>query len=562
MYAEHFGFAKLPFSVTPDPQLFFNNSVYREAFTKLQHCVLAKKGLVLITGEPGTGKTTLLDRFLHSLGPTVHPVLVLNTHGGFLQLLRFILDDLNLAGQHDNKPAMIETLKQYLLKRSRQGQIVTLVIDEAQNLSDEELQGLRLLSSLKTDTEKLLQIVLIGQPELESRLDQPKLRPLKQRITIQCRLAPLKKEEAAAYVEFRLNAVGFRGQSPFQRGSLEAVASYSKGIPQLINIICDNALVAAYAASTPEVSAQMVEEVARNLQLEPPPIKRAHAPNHKIRIEPPTGGERRPEIEKAVIARKKEHGRELQQRRSLAGLAAGIFLGAVFLGGIAVSYSQQSKIYFSDLSTKWEDLSREGRNYFSNSKVKVTEAVRSHWNILSQVKPATNSTNLAESSDVSRSKRAQPLRRESAEMAGKPPVTEELQEPKQVNNVLPPAGNTPADPQRPERTGPATESGTFSDNSNAQQAEPHQLAPSKPEPPSVEGGSEEQTSNLGNFEVIANSFVRDTPQSDAAIITTLKPGTLVRVEGKTGNYFDIRSLNNPSIHGYVHQEDAFFKPLK
>ncbi|HEX9143470.1 MAG TPA: AAA family ATPase, partial [Candidatus Binatia bacterium] len=236
MYAEHFGFSKLPFSVTPDPQVFFDNSVYREAFAKLQHGVLAKKGLVLITGEVGTGKTTLLRKLLYGLGPTAHSVFISNPQVSFVELLRFILDDLNLACEHSDKRTMIETLDQYLIERSRQGHIVILLIDEAQNLCDEALEGLRLLSNLKTDTEKLLQIVLMGQPELEVRLNHPKLRPLKQRITIQCRLAPLKKEEVGAYIEFRLKAVGFRGQSPFQRDSLEAIAFYSKGIPRLVNI--------------------------------------------------------------------------------------------------------------------------------------------------------------------------------------------------------------------------------------------------------------------------------------------------------------------------------------
>jgi hypothetical protein len=146
-------------------------------------------------------------------------------------------------------------------------------------------------------------------------------------------------------------------------------------------------------------------------------------------------------------------------------------------------------------------------------------------------------------------------------MAEKPPaISQELQEPKQDNKVPLPAGITPAPTQRAENTGPVTESSRVSDT--APQAESYQPASPKPEPPALEGPNEAQTPYPGNFEVVGKSFVRDTPESDAEIITTLKPGTVVRVERKTGKYFDVRSLNDPRVHGYVHQEDAFFKRIK
>jgi general secretion pathway protein A len=564
MYAEHFGFSKLPFSVTPDPQVVFNNSLYREAFAKLQHGVLGKKGFVLITGEVGTGKTTLLRKLLHSLEPTVHSVFIFYSRVSFVELLRLILDDLNLARENDDKLTMIDILNQYLIERFRQGHIVTLLIDEAQDLRDEALEGLRLLSNLETDTEKLLQIVLMGQPELEVRLDHLKLRQLRQRITLQCRLAPLKKEEVGAYIEFRLNAAGYRGQSLFQPAALEAIAFYSKGIPRLVNIICDNTLLAAFAASKEKVSAQMVEEVARDLQLGPPPPVEAGRPvHHKMPDNPPKPRieeERLPQFGNVLDGAEKKHRPEFWRERSLTVLGVGIFLGAVSLGVIAVSYSQQSKSYLSELATNWGESSREGKDYLAGLAVRTRDAVRSNWKSLMPVKPITETSEhssstvgLADSNNVNPNKGAEPLFGRLAPASEKPPsIRQASKEPEQDEKLPLPAAEIPVETHNTRNTGPPTESHATSDSSKAQWAESRQLASLKTE----------AAPYLGNFEVVENSFVRDTPESDAAIITTLQPGTWIRVESKTGKYFRVRSLNDSGVRGYVHEEDAFFKRVK
>ena len=574
MYAEHFGFSKPPFSVTPDPQAFFDNSLYQEAFATLRYGVLAKKGFVVITGEVGTGKTTLLRKLLHSLEPTVHSVLIFNTQVSFVELLRLILDDLNLPHNNDDKLAMIETLNQYLIERLRQGHIVTLLIDEAQNLCDEALEGLRLLSNLETDSEKLLQIVLMGQPELEIKLDQPKLRQLKQRITLQCRLAPLKKEEVGAYIEFRLNAVGYQKTSLFSSKTAERIAICSEGIPRLINILCDNALLIAYAASKRTVSVEMVEEVARNLGLGPPrPIEAAHPVNQKIPdnpVKPCKEKERLPEFENVLAGAEKEHRLELQQKRSLTGLGVGVVLGAVFLGGIAIFYSQQSKNYLSDQVTSWGDFSRQGKDYLAGLAARMGEAVRSHWKSLKQVKPITKTSEdnssevgLAESNDVNPSKRTEPLFGHPVPVAEQPPlISRELKEPKQDKKVSLSAAKMPAETQMPKKTGPPAESKAVSDSSTARRPESRQLASLKREPAALERPNKGPPRYLGNFEVVGNSFVRDKPQDNAEIISTLQPGTRVRVEGKTRKYLRVRSLNDPAVRGYVHEEDAFFERSK
>jgi hypothetical protein len=380
----------------------------------------------------------------------------------------------------------------------------------------------------------------MGQPKLEIKLDQLKLRQLKQRITLQCRLAPLKKEEVGAYIEFRLNAVGFRGDGPFNRASLETIAFYSKGIPRLVNIICDNALLAAFAASKGKVSAQMVEEVARDLQLGPPrPIKTGHPVNHRKMsdspVKPRMEEKHLPEFENVRVGAEKEHLPELQRKRSRAGLGIGVFLGAVFLGGIAVSYSQQSKIYLADLATSWGDFSHEGKDYLSDWTVKVKDFFErtEEYIVDSAVKAedlSTQSKNylgakagdfyrqsanyftglvqkaedlshqtknyfsprLADSNDVNPSKRTEPLFG-PAPVAEKPPlIRQELKEPKQDNKVPLPAAQKPAETQIAQNTGPPTESRAISDNSKAQQAESHQLASLKREPAPLERPNEGQ----------------------------------------------------------------------
>ena len=267
MYNSYFGFSVSPFSVTPDPNFFYTNPVYQEAYANLRYGIESKKGFIVITGEVGTGKTTLLRKLMHNLEGTIHTVFVFNTYLDFTELLRVILYDLGLAPEEPNKVTMLQELNDYLITQLKQGHIVTVLVDEAQDLSDEALEGLRLLSNLETDQEKLIQIVLMGQPELQARLDRPSLRQLKQRVALQCRLVPLKDEEVGPYIDFRLRAAGYKGKDLFHPDALRLIAFYSNGIPRLVNIICDNALLCAYARSQKTVSADMIKEAARDLRL-------------------------------------------------------------------------------------------------------------------------------------------------------------------------------------------------------------------------------------------------------------------------------------------------------
>jgi type II secretory pathway predicted ATPase ExeA len=267
MYNSYFGFSVSPFSVTPDPNFFYTNPVYQEAYANLRYGIESKKGFILTTGEAGTGKTTLLRKLMHNMEGTIHSVFIFNTYLNFPELLQVILYDLGLPPKEPNKVTMLQELNDYLIAQLKQAHIVSVLVDEAQNLSDEALEGLRLLSNLETDQEKLIQIVLMGQPELQARLDRPSLRQLKQRVALQCRLVPLKDEEVRPYIDFRLRAAGYKGKDLFHPDAFRQIAFYSNGIPRLMNIICDNALLCAYARSQKIVSADIIKEVARDLRL-------------------------------------------------------------------------------------------------------------------------------------------------------------------------------------------------------------------------------------------------------------------------------------------------------
>jgi general secretion pathway protein A len=267
MYATFFGFKEMPFSVTPDAYSFYRNPTYEEAYANLLYGVRERKGFMMLTGEVGTGKTTILRRLMEELGAVVPSVFFYNTTLSFEDLLTFICEELDLKINGSGQLAKVQVLNKFLIEQLKKGSTVVLFVDEAQNLRDDVFENLRLLSNLETFREKLLQIILAGQPELEAKLGRPELRQLKQRIFSHSRLDPLSEEQVAAFIDYRLKAVGYDRNDLFPRDAVREIASYSKGIPRLVNIICDNALLIAYGDSKKRVSSEIIKEVARDLQL-------------------------------------------------------------------------------------------------------------------------------------------------------------------------------------------------------------------------------------------------------------------------------------------------------
>jgi general secretion pathway protein A len=267
VYRAFFGFREKPFNLTPDPKFLYLNASYREALAALHYGVVERKGFVSLIGEAGTGKTTLLRRLLAELPRETRSVLVINPAIGFEEMLRFILSDLGKpppAGA--SKLDMLEALNTELLDSLARGGNVVVLIDEAQDLTIPVLEELRLLSNLETAKEKILQLVIAGQPELDAILARKEIRQLRQRISVSARLRPLVRKEVEAYVGARIAAAGGDVRGLFTRPALFRLWWFSGGVPRLVNAACDNALVNAYAAGRRTIRWREIGEAMRDLR--------------------------------------------------------------------------------------------------------------------------------------------------------------------------------------------------------------------------------------------------------------------------------------------------------
>jgi len=263
MYLDFYGLKEQPFSITPDPRFLFFSERHREAFDHLLYGILHRKGFIQLTGEVGSGKTTLCRAVLSDLPQTVRTALILNPCLTETQLLRAILNDFGIDAKGSDRLSYIEQLNKFLLEQLELGHNVTLIIDEAQDLHTSVMEQIRLLNNLETDQHKLLQIVLAGQPELEQKLARGDLRQLRQRITVKAHLRALTREETGQYISHRLNVAGAESSVGFDEAAIRLVHKYSKGTPRVVNTVADHAMMAGYVIRTPVIG---VKEVRRSLQ--------------------------------------------------------------------------------------------------------------------------------------------------------------------------------------------------------------------------------------------------------------------------------------------------------
>lgn len=266
MYEQFFGLKEKPFNVTADPAFLFFSRRHKEAFSHLIYGIKERKGFLEITGEIGAGKTTLCKALLNSLDKKTKSALILNPDLSKFQLLKAILQDLGIAIEKNSIGSLVNKLNEFLIQQLSEENNIILIIDEAQNLKSSLLEQIRLLSNLETEKEKLLQIILVGQPELREKLKSPKLTQLRQRVSVRYHILPLDRDEIDKYIRHRLSVAGSDNCVDFNDGAIEEIYQYSQGIPRLINILCDKALLAAFARETKSITRKVVKECIEELE--------------------------------------------------------------------------------------------------------------------------------------------------------------------------------------------------------------------------------------------------------------------------------------------------------
>ena len=290
MYNAFFGFSESPFNLSPDPAFFYRSEQHEEALANLVYGVQARKGFIVLSGEVGTGKTTMLECLRDYLeSQYIEFAFIFNSRLTVEQFFEMIAYDLDLPCQRTSKTEVLFGLNQLLVEQAQEGRTVVLIVDEAHNLEWDVLEEIRLLGNLENRNGKLLQIILAGQPELDRKLDAPNLRQLKQRIVLRCNLEPFTLRDAVEYIVSRLERAGMPEQTVFSEELMAEIQIRAQGIPRVINALCDNLLLTAFANETKVCTVPMLDDVCKDIRLEWPGSGR-----HRSRIRQEEALERTP----------------------------------------------------------------------------------------------------------------------------------------------------------------------------------------------------------------------------------------------------------------------------
>ena len=294
MYEQFYGLKRSPFELSPDPGFFYPTPSHNEALAMLSYGILRRKGFVVVTGEVGTGKTLLLQCLLDCIRQKdVASAFVFNPRLSVLEFLAYVLKDLQISSVARTKGEMLSCLSDFLLLRRERGATTAIIVDEAHLLGWDLLEEIRLLTNLETAKHKLIQMVLVGQPELDQKLDSPELRQLKQRINLRCHLNPLKFKEFLGYIHRRLELAGANSHSAsiFPGETIEVIYELSRGIPRVVNNLCENSLISGYGKQIKQITVEIVREVASDLRLDQVALPPPAVANRTQRIEPLPGSQ-------------------------------------------------------------------------------------------------------------------------------------------------------------------------------------------------------------------------------------------------------------------------------
>lgn len=271
MYNQFYGFSELPFSITPDSTFFYASQQHMTALDAMTYAVRQRKGFVVITGPVGSGKTTVVRTLLRRLDDNVKTAVITNTHLSPKGVLMMLLEDLGVTYKDGSKERLFIQLNHYLIRQVMDGHNVVLVVDEAQNLTLPCLEELRMLSNLETEKEKLIQIILIGQPELRKKLEMPELEQLRQRVAVHYHLVALNQEETRNYVRHRLKTAQANGRDMtllFEEDTYSMIYDFSRGIPRMINVLCDHILLTGFVKEAPVITRDIVEESVAEIRFQ------------------------------------------------------------------------------------------------------------------------------------------------------------------------------------------------------------------------------------------------------------------------------------------------------
>ena len=564
MYQDYFGLSDLPFRVTPEPQFLFSNPAHRNAYAALREGIDSRRGLIVISGEIGTGKTTLLTTFLRSnLDPALQTAVILNPSFSFAELLRFALRDLGIPCSSDSETELLERFNQYTAEETARGRNLAVFLDEAQTISLDVLKQFLRLSNLDSDEKKLVQIILIGQPELDQKLNHPELGRLRRCVSLHQTLAPLTPDEVGRYIDFRLRQAGCQGKELFDPRAVQRIVLYSGGIPRLINIICDNALLIALGVSKKRVSADIIDEVAEDLHIKARPVSAqitSGLAGHKpVRSDVPelSSDENlfRPEL--------------LGQRYASRTLAAGfgILLVFGFLSGFSSVLYDQGKNLVSRMASgaghffgadannpvqvvstppQDRDNAEDGWSDFKQSKMEVSRILMKN----NERTPDSSATRLRRdpSTHLDAQTTVPSIRSVEDKIAPAPPKRSVASS----DGVVATRTSEPTD-RRPVQAQP---------DPQLQRARGPQYWPNQPSRAKPPRADREQRFFQGVFEVTADSVIFDEPRTESALLKTLRPGSQVRVEQKQGKFLLVRSLKDPEMSGYVHLDHAYFRRIR